>query len=199
MHGTGHSRWPAPAFGSGKGQAIAQHSCGRLVSSPAPPPDTQQLGAHLKIVPECSSTILLCPSRAIQYHDSHSPAAAECLPARPGRCGGGAGHDRQATRVTTGFIRRVPARVPACGCFQGQAAPLNRARSSGAPSNSDNLDWPPPCCYSSTAHPPDLWPPTVAGPAAVHAWPPPAKPTLCDAPPCRQGEGTMRAGSTGNR
>ena len=96
------------------------------------------LRAHLKIVPVCSSTILLCASPALQYHGRHTPAAAGCLSPRPWSCGRGAGHGRWATGVTTGFILRVPAigyRVPTAAgvVLQGQAAPRRRAQSSGAP------------------------------------------------------------------
>jgi len=68
-----------------------------------------------------SSTILLCASLTLKPHGRHPAAAAGCRPPRPGRYGTGPGHGRRGTGATTGFIRRVPARVPS-GCFQGQAA-----------------------------------------------------------------------------
>ena len=140
---------PAPARALGGGlptttgpaSVLRTHRC----VHPAAPS-----GAHLKIVLGRSSTLLLRASPTLKSHGSHPPAAAGCRSPRQGRCGTGAGHGRQGTRVTTGFIRRVPARVPACGCFQGQAAP-HRSR----------LDRATPAPYNPTH--PACWPnhPTV--------------------------------------
>jgi len=116
--------------------------------------------AHLKIVSEHSSTVLLWARPALKSRSRHPPAAAWCRSPCPARYGTGAGHGRQATRVTPGFIRRVPAPGLQCqvhgGCLssgtgdrgpsgccvvlQGQAAPRNRAQPSGAHNPDVHID-----------------------------------------------------------
>jgi len=66
-------------------------------------------GAHLKIVSERSFTILLRASLALKSRGRHLPAAPGCRSPRSGRYGTGAVHGWQATGITAGFSRRVPA------------------------------------------------------------------------------------------
>ena len=103
---------PAPHLGISRRSVTRRPPLPRFTATPPP-------GAHLKIVSEHSSTVLLWARPALKSRSRHPPAAAGCRSPHPGRYGRGAGHDRQATRVTPGFIRRVPAMVLQCQAHDG--------------------------------------------------------------------------------
>jgi len=91
---------------------------------PSHGPACATAGTHTDAPEECVGAFFHRPAvggPVPKSRSRHPPAAAGCRSPRPARHGTGGGYGRQATGVATGFIRRVPTRVPtAVGGFSAR-------------------------------------------------------------------------------